>query len=972
MQRTSHLKVGIMIPNLLRHMAFCTLVAVMFLNIGKQSFALEAVEVDMDAPAIDLSNSADQLKGTSGGIRVTAAPDSNGVISRIEVRSTSETSSGNWLAFALANNSDEQIDRLIVAPHFRLAGSGFFWPDLGSNRIASITPSQGFSLDRQVASDADIFRITLDPGTAVTFVAEMVGDKVPQLTLWEPEAYKDTINSYTLYEGIVLGIAGLLAVFLTILFVVKGSAMFPATAALAWAIMGYICVDFGFIGKIVALAPGDLNIWRAGSEVFLAASLVIFFYAYLHLNRWNTRYNYLVLIWLIGLLILFGIAVIAPDYAAGIARLSFALAAVFGLILIFILSWRGFDRAILLIPSWCLILAWVAAGWMTITGKLDNDIVQPALGGGLVLIIMLISFTVMQHAFAGGTLVQGLVSDTERQALALTGSGDSVWDWDVDRDEVFTGPEIVRQLGLKADALNGSPNKWFELLHPDDRGRFKATLDIVLEHRRGRVYQNFRLRADNGQYHWLVIRARPVIGNDGEVLRCVGTISDITPQKAAQERMLHDAVHDNLTGLPNRELFYDRLEAAISLAQTRTGIRPSVFVIDFDRFSDVNDSLGYSVGDSILLTMARRLGRILKPQDCLARLAGDQLVLLLLSETDPERIASLADALQRSIKAPVSFSNQEIYLTASIGLVSWSADIQNPAELVQFAEIAMLQGKRVGGDRIEPFRPAFRSQPSPAGHMESDLRNALEKGQLEIYYQPIVTLKNKSVAGFEALLRWNHPKRGMVGPSDFIPVAEKSGLIVSIGRFAIDEAARQLAQWQEQLNAAPIFVSVNMSSQQLLRHDLINDVKGALTRNQLLPKTLRLELTESQIMENPEHSSQVLDRIMNLGAGLSLDDFGTGHSSLSYLMNFPFDTIKIDKSFLASSGSQSRPIILKSIVNLAHDLGMTVVAEGVETKADASKLHKLGCEYAQGFMFGEPLTAEAAFRTLKQGHSKAQ
>ena len=957
-----------MIPNLPRKLAFCVIVIATCLSIAEPARALEAVDVAFDAPAIDLSNSAEHLQGSGNGIQVTAAQDANGVISRIEVRSTSETSSGNWLVFALANNSDEQIDRLIVSPHFRLAGSGIFWPDLGSNRIASITPSQGFALDRQEASDADIFRITLDPGTVVTFVAEMVGSDVSQITLWEPEAYKDKINSYTLYEGIVLGIAGLLAVFLTILFVVKGSAMFPATAALAWAIMGYICVDFGFIGKIVALAPGDLNIWRAGSEVFLATSLVFFFYAYLHLNRWNIRYNYLVMTWLIGMVVLSGIAVITPHYAAGIARVSIAVAALFGLILIFVLSIRGFDRAILLIPSWCLILAWVLLGWMTITGQIDNDIVQPALGGGLVLIIMLISFTVMQHAFAGGTLIQGLVSDVERQALALTGSGDAVWDWDVDRDEVFTGAEATRQLGLKSNALNGSPNKWFELLHPDDKYRFKSTLDIILQHRKGRIYQNFRLRAENGQFHWMTIRARPVIGNDGEVLRCVGTISDITTEKAAQERMLHDAVHDNLTGLPNRQLFFDRLGTAISLAQSQSGLKPSVFVIDFDRFSDINDSLGNSIGDSILLTMARRLGRLLKPQDCLARLAGDQFVLLLLSETDPERIASLADGLQRSIKSPVNFSNQEIFPTASIGLVSWSAELTDPQNMVQNAEIAMYQAKRIGGDRIEPFRPAFLNQPSPSIQIEADLRQAVERGEMELYYQPIMDLQHKTVAGFEALLRWNHPKRGQVQPAEFIPLAERNGQIITIGSFVISEAARQLSDWQDQLGDVPVFVSVNMSSKQLLRHDLINDVKGALTRNNLMPHTLKLELTESQIMENPEHSSLVLTRIKELGAGLSLDDFGTGHSSLSYLMKFPFDTIKIDRSFVGNSGSEGRPIILRSIVNLAHDLKMAVVAEGAENETDALELHQLGCEYAQGFLFGEPMTADLAFKALRQDH----
>ncbi|MEE9313520.1 MAG: EAL domain-containing protein [Rhizobiaceae bacterium] len=933
------------------------------------AFALEPVDVTAEQAAIDLTRSFELHQGAGSKIQIKTAPDANGVISRIEVRSSADNGSGNWLAFALANNSEKQIDRLIVAPHFRLAGSGLFWPDLGSGRISSITPSQGFALDRQTDSDADIFRITLDPGSVVTLVVEMSADKVQQLTLWEPNAYKDTVNSYTLYEGIVLGIAGLLAVFLTILFVVKGSAMFPATAALAWAVLAYICVDFGFISKMVSIGPGDLNFWRAGAEVFLAASLVIFLYAYLHLNRWNTRYSYLVLTWLVGLIVLFGVAAFAPSKAAGIARLSFALTAGLGLILILVLSLRGFDRAILLIPTWSLTLAWCFAAWLTVTGQLDNDIIQPALGGGLVLIIMLISFTVMQHAFAGGTLVQSFVSDVERQALALTGSGDAVWDWDVDRDEIYAGPEVSSQLGMKATGLNGSPNRWLELLHPEDRDRFKSTLDVVLDHRRGRISQDFRLRASNGQYHWMTIRARPVIGNDGEVLRCVGTITDVTDQRVAQERMLHDAVHDNLTGLPNRELFLDRLDSAIALARTSEKLKPSVFIIDFDRFSVINDSFGLSVGDSTLVTMARRLNRILKPQDSLARINGDQFAILLLSESDPEKLAVLADAIKRTIATPVNFSDQEIILSASIGLVSWSVEQLKAGDMIKDAEIAMYQAKRVGGDRIEPFRPSFRSQQTPATHLESELRRALERNEIEMFYQPIINLETKSVAGFEALMRWRHPRRGLISPTEFIPLAEKTGLIIPLGLFAMESAAGQLAVWQKHFTSVPIFVSVNISSRQLLRHDLINDVKTVLSRHQIRPKTLKLELTESLIMENPEHSSQVLMRVKDLGAGLSLDDFGTGYSSLSHLMRFPFDTIKIDRSFVANAGGKGRPIILRSIVGMAHDLGMQIVAEGAEDETDALELHQLGCEYAQGFLFGEPMTADTAFLALQQDYS---
>ncbi|MEM8749352.1 MAG: EAL domain-containing protein [Pseudomonadota bacterium] len=929
------------------------------------ALALEPVDVTADEFAIDLSRAFERYESAGGGIRVTTAPDANGVISRIEVRSDSETSTGQWLAFALANKSDEQIDRLIVAPHFRLSGSGLFWPDLGSQRINSITPSEGFSLDRQPADNADVFRITLNPGTVVTFVAEMTGPTVPQLTLWEPDAYKDAINSYTLYEGIVLGIAGLLALFLTIIFVVKGSAMFPATAALAWAVLAYVCIDFGFIGKIVDLVPGELNTWRAGSEVFLAGSLVVFLYAYLHLNRWNTRYIYLLLIWLGGLGVLFGLAVFSPAQASGLARISIALSAVLGLALVLVLSARGFDRAILLIPTWFLILAWVAGGWLTVTGQLDNDIIQPALGGGLVLIILLISFTVMQHAFAGGTLVQGLVSDTERLALALTGTGDSVWDWDVDRDEIFVSPETEQHMGLEKGALNGSPNKWSVYLHPEDRDRFKSTLDVILDHRRGRISQDFRLRGQTGQYHWMNIRARPVIGSDGEVLRCVGSICDVTEQRVSHERLLHDAVHDNLTGLPNRELFLDRLNNAINLAQSTPNLRPSLFLIDFDRFSKINESLGIGIGDSVLLTMGRRLTRLLKPQDSLARLNGDQFALLLLSQQDPEQIAVFADSIKRALKVPINFSEHELLVTASIGLVSWSAEMESPEDMMKDAEIATYQAKRVGGDRIEPFRPAFRNQHTPSGHLESELRRAVERREIEIHYQPIVRLENKEIAGFEALMRWRHPRNGVILPADFIPLAEKTGIITQLGMFALERAASDLASWQAALKDKPVFVSVNVSSRQLLRHDLINDVKSVLNKNRLVPNTLKLELTESLIMENPEHSSEVLKRVKKLGAGLSLDDFGTGYSSLSHLMRFPFDTIKIDRTFVAEREGQGRPIILRSIIGMAHDLGMDIVAEGAEDESDALELHQLGCEYSQGFHFGHAVSGEAALAALK-------
>ncbi|MGZ5841955.1 MAG: 7TM diverse intracellular signaling domain-containing protein, partial [Xanthobacteraceae bacterium] len=439
--------------------------------------AVEAINVRIDASAIDLTEALERPRSETARIQVSTAPAADGIIRRMEVPATE--AGNNWAVFALANNSDEQIDRLIVAPHYRMVGSGLLWPDLGLSRIVSITPSSGDRPERQENPSADIFRVTLDPGTVITYVVELRTDKLPQLYLWEPDAYKDKVNSFTLYHGIVIGIAGLLALFLTILFVVKGSVMFPAAAALGWAVLVYIGTDFGFWGKVFDLSAGTERIWRASGEAILAATLVVFLFAYLNLNRWHVRYAHITAGWLVFLGALTAIAVFNPAVASGVARISLAIVAITGVGLVVYLAAHGFDRAVLLIPTWLLLVIWVFAASLAVNGVVTNDIVAPALLGGLVLIVMLIGFTVMQHAFAGGVAI-AIVSDIERRALALTGAGDMIWDWDVPNDKMFTSPETEALLGLKRGALGGSAADWLELLHPLDRDRFRASLDGVL------------------------------------------------------------------------------------------------------------------------------------------------------------------------------------------------------------------------------------------------------------------------------------------------------------------------------------------------------------------------------------------------------------------------------------------------------------------------------------------------------------
>jgi diguanylate cyclase (GGDEF)-like protein/PAS domain S-box-containing protein len=940
-------------------LAAAILIASMFAH---QARALDAVNVRVDIAAIDLTDVVDLVPSEGGRVQVSTAPGPDGVVRRVEV--PAREAGNNWAVIALANSSDEQIDRLIVIPHYQMVGSKILWPDLGLSRMVNITASAGDRPDRQDSATADIARITLDPGSVITYIIELRTNKLPQLYLWEPDAYKDKVNSFTLYHGIVIGIAGLLALFLTILFVVKGSFMFPAAAALGWAVLVYIGVDFGFWGKVFDMSAGAERVWRASGEAILAATLLVFLFAYLNLGRWHVRYAHIAIAWIAFLGALVAVALVDPSIASGIARLSLLFVAFAGFGLVIYLATQGYDRAVLLIPTWFLLVVWVIAAGLAVAGWVTNDIVAPALLGGLVLIVMLIGFTVMQHAFAGG-ITHGLVSDVERRALALTGSGDLIWDWDVSADKVFTSPETEALLGLKRGTLDGPAAQWVDVLHPLDRDRFRAALDSAIEQRRGRLVQDFRLRSPGGHSLWFNLKARPVVGSDGEVIRLVGTLTDVTEAKVAEERLLHDSVHDNLTGLPNRQLFIDRLTAVLTFAKTSPDIRPTAMVMDIDRFKQVNDSVGMAIGDSILLTLARRLGRLLKPQDTLARLSGDQFGIILMSERDSNRIVAFAESTCKAIRAPISFNEREIFLTASIGIALPEAQPGRAEELLKDAELAMYVAKRSRGDRFEVFKPAMRARKTDRLTLESELRRALDREEITLLYQPIVRLEDRTIAGFEALARWDHPKMGRLSPAEFISIAEEIGLISDLGLFALERTARQLSIWQRAVRSrVPLFASVNLSSRQLLKHDLIDDLRTVLARSGLIRGTLKLELTESVVMENPEQAAQILNRLSDLGAGLALDDFGTGHSSLVYLQRFPFDTIKIDQSFVRTNPKGTRPVILRSIVGLAHDLGMDVVAEGAETDSDAVELYQLGCEFAQGYAFGQPMTADQAHELL--------
>ena len=946
--------------------AWTVVLAVAFLAtlMSPQARALEIVDVSPSSRAIELTGEVDSWPRHGERLQVSTAPGADGIVRRIEVRAREPGQATSWVVLALANNSDEQLDRVLVAPHYVLSGSGIFRPDLGQSRIVNITPSQGFRPEREPAPAADLFRLTLDPGAVVTYVIELSGPALPQLRLWQDEAYKDTANSLTLYHGMVLGVSGLLALFLTILFVVRGTLMFPVAAAVGWAVLAYLCVDFGFWEKVFRVQDADNRVVRAASEVMITGSLALFLTVYLFFDRWRLRMAIIIAGLLAVVASAVAVALIDPALAAGIARFGLALVGIIGLGLIALNAVQGLDRAILMVPTWTLLLGWVWGGFLVVSGDISNDLAAPALNGGLVLLVLLIGLTVMQHAFAGASISSGILPDLQRKAFALMGSGDFVFDWDIPRDRLFVGSEVAIRLGLNEEALGGALGRFLETIHVADQDRIRVTIETMVELRRGRIAQDLRLRASDGHHTWFRLKARPILGADGEIQRIVGTLTDITDTKTAEERLLQDAVHDNLTGLPNRELFTDRLAGVVQRINSG-GPTPSVLLIDIDKFRQVNDGIGIAGADSVLLTLARRLQRLIQPQDTLARISGDQFGLLLVSESDPVRVKAVAESISKAVRVPMTFGDNELFLTCSQGIASYNDDSQDEDALFENAEIALNYAKRMGSDYIELYRPLMRTVGISRLSVSSELKRSVERGEIRLVYQPIVNLGDRRIAGFEALARWDHPRYGRMPPQEFIQVAEENGVIIDIGMSALDSAAKQTAEWQKRIgNDREIFTSVNISSPHLFRHDLITDVKSVISRNKLENAQLKLELTESIVMENPEHAAQIMTRLKDSGAGLAMDDFGTGYSSLAYLQKLPFDTLKVDHSFVRENGNGARPLILKSIISLAHDLRMGVIAEGAETDRDASELAKLGCEFAQGFYFGRPMSATDATRLL--------
>jgi|WetSurMetagenome_2_1015567.scaffolds.fasta_scaffold08788_4 diguanylate cyclase (GGDEF)-like protein/PAS domain S-box-containing protein len=555
-----------------------------------------------------------------------------------------------------------------------------------------------------------------------------------------------------------------------------------------------------------------------------------------------------------------------------------------------------------------------------------------------------------------------LRASEERYALAATGANDGLWDWDIPNERVYFSQRWKAMLGLELEDAGDSPEDWLQRVHQDDVQTFRAKLEAHLRGDTPHFEHEHRMVHRDGGSRWMLTRGLAVRDANGRATRMAGSQTDITERKMAEERLIHDALHDALTGLPNRTLFMDRLAQAIARTARREGYEFAVLFMDLDRFKVVNDSLGHMLGDQLLVGMAKRLATCLRPADTVARLGGDEFVILLEDIRTATDATLFADRIQKALKAPFSLEGREVFTTTSIGIALSALGYERPEDMLRDADLAMYKAKSMGKARSAVFDRAMHSSAVALLELETELRRAVERMDFRMVYQPILSLRDRKVVGFEALIRWPHQEKGHIPPSKFIPLAEETGLIVPIGLWTLRESCRQLRAWQGLARRTPpLTMSVNLSGIQLLQPELIMQIDLMLREYGLDGRTLKLEITESIIMEHAQYALEMLKQLKAQSVRLAIDDFGTGYSSMSYLRRYPIDTVKVDQSFVAKIATDEESFeIVRSIVTMAHNLRMDVVAEGVETEEQLEKVRELGCEYGQGYYFSRPVEKDAA------------
>ncbi|MGH6871886.1 MAG: putative bifunctional diguanylate cyclase/phosphodiesterase [Rhizomicrobium sp.] len=882
---------------------------------------------------------------------------------------------GQWFMMTAANQSIRPVTRILVAAE-------------PANAALRIFPARGRPLVRQIASsDPDvsvesaraygrhIWRVTIPPATtaALAILVENAQSRQPSVQAWTEPAFVSHIRQVSVFMAAVEGLIA------AAMLVTAGLALMTGHLAPRWAAVTLLGV---FLARLAATGTFDAG-WTtavggpygvtamvAGLTLaagFRLTDIVVPLDGFIADARRRMR-------WL--LIAIVALSLFAFVGVPGAALLTeFTVLAGTGAITAYLVNRgvAGAQAARVAAPSAAVFSLVATASAVAALGGFEANPMAPVmasgfLAAGAVLLALAIAagegiailpatrsnaVAAAAPAFVPPPIVESPAAppakDGSAAALAIGASHQGVFDLDFRADTVTLSPEAAGLIGLKDGELTLAHISWIARIHPDDRETYKQAVTDYRNHPGAAFRVEYRARSESGRYPWFELRATmlgPETGSAAYAARCLGLMADITTRKESEAAAMDRTLRDPLTGLGNRVALMEELE--------RRGLSPLIFaLLDIDRFKSIHASLGDDGADAVLGAAAQRLANRFKGRAETFRTGGDSFALIF---TDGDADAIGAELVE-ICKAPYALGGRNVFAPASIG-VALGGEARDPLDLLKNAELALIQAKRQGGACARLYS-ADLAAPEDAVALESELRRALDEKQMDVFYQPIVRLSDATVAGFEALLRWRHPTRGLVVPSEFIAHSEATGLIVALGRFALERAAQDLAQWQRFFPLDPaLFVSVNVSRRQLNDPTLEDDLRGVLAHNALQPGSLKLELTESAV-GTVEDSHGPLARLRALGAGLAIDDFGTGLSTLSQLRDTPFDTLKVDKSFLAR-GEVDSDVVLQSIVKMAQELGLSVVVEGVEREQDADRLADLGCEFAQGFFFSGPLPADDA------------
>ena len=565
---------------------------------------------------------------------------------------------------------------------------------------------------------------------------------------------------------------------------------------------------------------------------------------------------------------------------------------------------------------------------------------------------------------------RALRKSEERYALAAKGSNDGLWDWDLVQSEVYYSPRWKEMLGHSDDEIGTQPSEWLSRIHVEDQDKLQSLVFQIRPLHETQMECELRMRHRDGSYRWVLCSGVVLQNASGIPMRMAGSLTDITQGK----------VGDSLTGLPNRLLFVERLERTIERTRRLGEGHFAALFLDLDNFKLVNDSLGHQAGDRLLISVAGRLESILRASDALtgpnftiARQGGDEFTVLLDYLKCVEDAQTVAERIIAVLSEPFVLDGNEAFVGVSIGIAEGGPETRSAEDLLREADTAMYHAKSDGRGRFRLFDPAMHRRATQRLQLEMDLRKAVKAEEFCLHYQPIIHLPNDSISGFEALIRWNHPRNELIRPDVFIPAAEELGLIGPLGTWVIRDACRQAVAWEREFrDAPPLTISLNCSIRQFYRANFLDEVCRILEESGANPRLLKIEVTESTLMDKPDVVCPVLEGLRKLGVRIGIDDFGTGYSSLAYLHRLPLDVLKIDRSFVSSmNSSDENQEIVHTIITLGRSLGLDVVAEGVETEEQRKLLVELGCTHAQGYLFSRPVPAADVERLLMSWQGRA-